>query len=113
MGGTISFQNLTIITHPVDKRENYVKRCIGLPGDTLQITDGKIIVNGVLKPNIPKQKFKYYVTTTGDPLPDDLLDSLKILKSSVTYNPVNSLHVLYLAEENLQSLRSFPTGAKH
>ena len=69
----------------------------------------KIIVNGELRPKLPKQKFKYYVTTTGDPLPDELLDSLKILKSSVTYNPVNSLHVLYLAEENLESLRSYPT----
>jgi len=98
-----------IITHPVDKRENYVKRCVGLPGDTLQIRNGDIIINGELRPKIPKQKFKYYVTTTGDPLPDDLLDSLKILKSTVTYNPVNSLHVLYLAEENVESLRSYPS----
>ena len=98
-----------IITHPVDKRENYVKRCVGLPGDTLQIRNGDIIINGELRPKIPKQKFKYYVTTRGDPLPDDLLDSLKILKSSVTYNPVNSLHVLFLAEENVESLRSYPS----
>jgi len=42
------------------------------------------------------------------PLPDDLLDSLNILKSAVTYNPINSLHVLYLAKENVESLRSFP-----
>jgi len=86
-----------------------VKRCIGLPGDTLQIIDGEIIVNGEHSPKLPKQKFKYYVTTTGDPLPDELLDSLKILKSSVTYNPVNSLHVLFLAEENVESLRSYPS----
>ena len=98
-----------IITHPVDKRENYVKRCIGLPGDTLQIMDGEIYINEEERPKLPKQKFKYYVTTTGTPLPDALLDSLKILKSSVTYNPVNSLHVLFLAEENLKSLRSYPT----
>jgi len=98
-----------IITHPVDKRENYVKRCIGLPGDTIQIIDGEIIVNGVVRRRQPMQKFKYYVTTTGEPLPDFLLDSLKILKSAVTYNPVNSLHVLYLAEENVGSLRSYPT----
>ena len=98
-----------IITHPVDKRENYIKRCIGLPGDTVQILDGEIIVNGIIRPKLPKQKFKYYVTTTGAPLSDTMLDSLKILKSTVTYNPVNSLHVLYLAEENLELLRSFPT----
>jgi len=98
-----------IITHPVDKRENYIKRCIGLPGDTIQIINGETMVNGKLRAKLPLQKFKYYVTTTGAPLPDDLLDSLKILKTSVTYNPVNSLHVLYLAEKNVNSLKAYPT----
>ena len=97
-----------IITHPVDKRENYVKRCIALPGDTLLISEGRVLVNGVPRSELPLQKFKYYVSTRGEPLPDPLLDSLKILKTAVTYNPVNSLHVLYLAKENVAALRSFP-----
>ncbi|MDF1575449.1 MAG: signal peptidase I [Bacteroidales bacterium] len=97
-----------IISHPVDKRENYIKRCIALPGDTLLISGGRVRVNGKIRPELPLQKYKYYVTTWGEPLPDQLLDSLKILKNSVTYNPVNSLHVLYLAKENVASLRSFP-----
>ena len=57
---------------------------------------------------LPHQKFKYYVTTNGSPLPDAFLDSLKILKSEVTYNPANSLHVLYLMEAYVETLRSFP-----
>lgn len=97
-----------IITHPVDKRENFIKRCIALPGDTLFISEGMVRVNSSLRPELPLQKFKYYVTTRGNPLPDFLLDSLKILKSTVTYNPINSLHVLYLAKENVAALRSFP-----
>jgi signal peptidase I len=64
------------------------------------------MVNGTLQPELPLQKFKYYVTTRGEPLPDPILDSLKILKSAVTYNPINSLHVLYLARENVSALRS-------
>lgn len=97
-----------IITHPVDKRENYIKRCVALPGDTLLISRGKVRVNGALRQELPHQKFKYYVSTRGEPLPDSLLDSLNILKSTVTYNPINSLHVLYLARENVSALRSFP-----
>ena len=97
-----------IITHPVDKRENYIKRCIALPGDTLQIAEGKVMVNGIIRPELPLQKFKYYVTTRGEPLPDSLLISLNILKNSVSYNPVNSLYVLYLTREKVESLRSFP-----
>jgi signal peptidase I len=97
-----------IITHPVDKRENYVKRCVALPGDTLMIREGDVIVNGNQPETLPTQKFKYYVTTRGSPLPDTLLDSLKILKSGVTYNPSSSLHVLFLTGENLEFLKSYP-----
>ena len=35
-----------VIYRPVDKRENYVKRCIGMPGDTIDIVDGKVYLNG-------------------------------------------------------------------
>ena len=34
-----------IITRPVDKRDNYIKRCLGIPGDTLEIRNGRIYVN--------------------------------------------------------------------
>ncbi len=97
-----------IITHPVDKRENYVKRCVGLPGDTLMIREGEVFVNGTRSAIPPTRKYKYYVTTRGEPLPDSLLDSLKILKSTVTYNESNSLHVLFLTESDLEFLRTYP-----
>ena len=35
-----------IVYHPVDKRSNYIKRCVGIPGDQLQIIDGILHVNG-------------------------------------------------------------------
>ena len=98
-----------IITHPVDKRENFIKRCVGLPGDTVVILDGDVFLNGEKGDANPGKKYKYYVATNGEPLPDQLLDSLKILKSSVTYNPANSLHVLYLTKEKVESLRSYST----
>ena len=41
-------------------------------------------------------------------MPDQLLDSLKILKNSLTYNPVNSLHVLYLTVEKAELLSKYP-----
>ena len=32
--------------HPTDKKTNYIKRCIGIPGDTLKIVNGKVYING-------------------------------------------------------------------
>ena len=34
------------VARPLDRRENYIKRCIGLPGETLQVVDGQVFVDG-------------------------------------------------------------------
>ncbi|MDR0542170.1 MAG: signal peptidase I [Dysgonamonadaceae bacterium] len=55
-----------IVYRPVDRRENYVKRCVGLPGDTLQIINNQIHINGTAEPLPPKVQFNYYVETNGN-----------------------------------------------
>jgi signal peptidase I len=107
-GRTYIKEHFDIITHPVDRRENYIKRCIGLPGDTVVITDGEVFVNHAFIPYLPEQKFKFYVKTEYEQLPDAVLDSLKIHKNEVTYNPANSLHVIYLTIRQSKQLQFFP-----
>ena len=34
------------VDKPIDKKSNYVKRCIGIPGDTLEIINGIVYING-------------------------------------------------------------------
>lgn len=46
---------------PVDKRENYVKRCIAIPGDTLEIINTEVFINGQLLPFPERVQFSYYV----------------------------------------------------
>lgn len=101
-------ENFDVISHPVDRRENYIKRCIGLPGDTIRISDGITFVNKEIVQLLPQQKFKFYLKTDGERLPDVILDSLKIIKTEVTYNPTNSLHVLYLTVEQSEQLKLLP-----
>ncbi len=47
---------------PVDKRENYIKRCVAIPGDTLQIIDQAVHINGELLELPPDGQFKYNVS---------------------------------------------------
>ena len=54
-----------IIYRPVDRRDNYVKRCIGLPGDTVLIVDGNLYVNSKLVPENSTQQTTYAVQTNG------------------------------------------------
>ena len=54
-----------IVYRPVDRRENYVKRCVGVPGDTFQIIDNQIYIDGTALTNPPKLQFNYFVETTG------------------------------------------------
>lgn len=51
-----------IITRPVDKRENFIKRCVAIGGDMLQIINGKVYVNGKLSPLFPESE-RYYKLT--------------------------------------------------
>ena len=54
-----------IVWRPVDRRENYVKRCVGLPGDTLQIVDNQLYVNGAILEDEPGVQYNYFVQTKG------------------------------------------------
>ncbi|HTQ63418.1 MAG TPA: S26 family signal peptidase [Puia sp.] len=58
---------------PVDKRDNYVKRCVGIPGDVLEIKDHVLYVNGQASPLAPGSETYYYVTTFGQPMDETVL----------------------------------------
>ncbi len=57
-----------IIYRPVDRRENYVKRCVGLPGDTFQIIKNDIYIDGEKQPRPRNMQLNYLVQTTGKQL---------------------------------------------
>lgn len=46
---------------PVDKRSNYIKRCVAIPNDELEIKDGQLIINGVPQKDLEHKQFRYTV----------------------------------------------------
>ena len=52
-----------IMYRPVDRRENYVKRCVGLPGETLKIVNGDIFINDQKQPWPSEAQFNYIFQT--------------------------------------------------
>ena len=73
-----------IVIRPVDRRENYVKRCVGLPGDTLQIKKGQVYIDGKAIENPTEMQFNYFVQTTGPYITDDMFRELGISKEDQT-----------------------------
>ncbi|MDR1981990.1 MAG: signal peptidase I [Tannerellaceae bacterium] len=60
-----------IIYRPVDKRENYVKRCIGMPGDSLSVRDNQVYINGSPAENPEFLQYNYFVETNGSPITEE------------------------------------------
>ena len=48
-------------TRPIDRKENYIKRCVAIPGDTLSIVNGQLYIDGKESNVGDKVSYKHYV----------------------------------------------------
>jgi signal peptidase I len=62
-----------LVIRPVDKQENYIKRCIGVSGDSLQIRDQIVYLNGQATLLPAYSETYYYITTSGQPLDESVM----------------------------------------
>ena len=65
------------VLYPVDLKTNYIKRCVGIPGDVLEIKDMQVYANGKPIGNPPKRRYTYRVITK-EPISDKNLEKLEI-----------------------------------
>lgn len=68
---------------PVDRRENYVKRCVGLPGQTLEIRNKVIYLDGKENPAPKNVQFNYHVEMNSSYLPEELIYKLGLSMKDV------------------------------
>ncbi|MEI6885604.1 MAG: signal peptidase I [Bacteroidota bacterium] len=94
-----------IIARPVDKRENFIKRCIGIAGDSIRIVDRKVYINGKEEQNPGQRQFKYLVKTDGSPINSRNLEKLNITETPATDN--NGTYELTLSDASLEGLKQY------
>lgn len=63
-----------IVVRPVDKKDNYIKRCVAVAGDELQIKNGVVYINGQQGEVFPHSQSSYRVITNGMGLSQELLE---------------------------------------
>jgi signal peptidase I len=72
---------------PVDKREHYIKRCVAIAGDSLQIIDAEIFINHEPFEDHAGTKRRYFVETEGRSFPQRLFKELDITEWGSAGNP--------------------------
>ncbi|MEO7960277.1 MAG: S26 family signal peptidase [Ginsengibacter sp.] len=102
-----------IVTRPVDKRENFIKRCVAIAGDTLQIKNRTLYINSVAQPFPPFHEFKYTVTTTGTLDPDQLngmgiQDNMDDMNKNQVTQISNTQYEISLTDGEVASLKMMP-----
>ncbi|MBO4875615.1 MAG: signal peptidase I [Bacteroidales bacterium] len=97
-----------ITVRPVDKRENYIKRCVAIAGDTLEVRDGEVFVNGKPQKEIPTKQFNYRLTINTANIPEKVLRKNEINGSDIYDLHTDSLNykIVPLTAENYEKFKT-------
>jgi signal peptidase I len=96
--------------YPVDLKTNYIKRCMALPGDVLEIRERQVYVNGEAAPNAPKMQYSYSVVSK-DEINERNLNKLGLGAEDYNGNRVSGTEVRYsmmLTEEVAKEIKALP-----
>ena len=95
-----------VVDRPVDKRENYIKRCIGIPGDEINMKRGIVTINGKQTKHFDGMQQNYMVSTNGTSINPKALDRLDIAQSDRTVFS-SEQYIFPLTNSNVEKLKSF------
>lgn len=97
----------TVISRPVDKRENYIKRCVAISGDKLEVKSGTLYINDELAYEPENLQFTYLVYTTGVITDDEFYDI-----DITEFNPIasaNNVYEVYTNKARANQLAGLPS----
>lgn len=101
------WDQFNITVRPVDKRENYIKRCVAIPGDTLKIVHSQVYINGQEQEHFEEMQYDYFVKTNGKQINSKYFERLNIAVDDRRYITSSSMYELPLTKENVQNLKDF------
>ncbi len=96
-----------IIARPVDKRENFIKRCVGLPGESLSIVDQIIHIDGEPVENPRDYEITYRIETEGGAT----LNKKELINIGVSNEDMDWMYLSYyinLSKPQIHTLSNTP-----
>lgn len=98
-----------VVVRPNDKKDNYVKRCLAVAGDTLQIVDGFVYVNGIKEEMYKGIQITYTVVTNGTTINSRILNNLDVNPEEFYYdNKLPGYPYLPLTNEAMEEISKLP-----
>ncbi len=97
------FNDYTVISRPVDKRENYIKRLVAMPNDTLEVRASRLYINGK-EEDSPAEKQYVYLVRTRSAFSPYVLQDLQITEAMGN----GSVYQMPLTKEKLSKIESMP-----
>ena len=95
-----------VVARPVDKRENYIKRCVAIPGDVIKMEKAQLFVNGEPQKSIGGMQHDYMVNTNGTAINPKALERLNIAEADRGMFS-SEQYMFPLTEEMLENLKTF------
>ncbi len=96
---------------PIDKKSNYVKRCVGVPGDSLSIVDGYVHINGKRNqlPDRAQLQFSYIGTSKGRNFnPQNLYDRYRIKPGEFGFYSNTQFRAAGMTEDAAKKFKNHP-----
>lgn len=97
-----------LTTRPVDRRDNYVKRCVGVPGDSLQVIHGEVFINGQHEQAIENREYNYIVKTNGKEINPVELERIGVRPQDMSnFDAYSSTYMMVLTDGIREQLKAF------
>ena len=98
-----------VVYRPVDRRDNYVKRCVAIAGDMFEIRHNQVYINGAKVENPEGLQHFYNVMTDGTALNARFLDKMEISDEDASrMNRGNGYYTIPLTEKKAEQMKTFP-----
>jgi signal peptidase I len=95
---------------PVDKKENYIKRCIGIPGDVVEVRNGDLYVNDKMSYRAPTMQAFYRIQTNYIPPADLKMLDVNIEENNTEYAHVDSNYYVNLPDDKINKVKGLSWG---
>jgi signal peptidase I len=97
--------NFTVLSRPVDKKENYIKRCVGIPGDTIEVRGGYLYVDNKLSKQYPHAKMTYTIATNGQVSLDEFVEEQDMNPEELNYDPNSKMYIANLSNDQVAAIK--------